>query len=94
MNPSRHPSRTTSPARHSLGQLTLPAGVRLEGAWHDLCDRVRSTWDERADETGVDEAATKMIWLAVGITVAVAATGFFLSVFNSAKAAVPDPVAP
>jgi hypothetical protein len=35
-----------------------------------------------------------MIWLAVGITVAGAATGFFLSVFNSAKEAVPDPVAP
>lgn len=80
--------------RTGLGGLTLPLGVRIDRAWRDLCDRARATWDERADESGIDEAVTKMIWLAVGITVAVAATGFFLSVFNSAKATVPDPVAP
>lgn len=79
--------RTTS-------DLTLSTGVRLERAWVDLRDRLRSTWDERADETGIDEAVTKMIWLAVGITIALAGTAFFLTVFNSAKATVPDPVAP
>ena len=43
---------------------------------------------------GVDEAVTKMIWLAVGIVVAMAATAFFMAKFNQAKANVPDPVAP
>jgi len=35
-----------------------------------------------------------MIWLAVGITVALAAGVFFKGVFENAKGAVPDPVAP
>jgi hypothetical protein len=35
-----------------------------------------------------------MIWLAVGIVVALAATAFFVSKFNQAKSNVPDPVAP
>lgn len=87
-------STTMNDHRTSLGSLALPASVRIEGAWHDLRDRVRATWAERADETGIDEAVTKMIWLAVGITVAVAATGFFITVFNSAKGTVPDPVKP
>ena len=89
-----HDTTPRTGRRTGLGGLTLPVGVRIDRAWRDLCDRARSTWDERADESGIDEAVTKMIWLAVGITVAVAATGFFLSVFNSAKATVPDPVAP
>jgi N-glycosylase/DNA lyase len=80
--------------RTTIGDITLPVGVRIELAWQGLQDRLRSTWDERADETGIDEAVTKMIWLAVGITVAVTAAGFFLTVFNSAKSTVPDPVRP
>ena len=35
-----------------------------------------------------------MIWLAVGIVVALAATAFFMSTFETAKSNVPDPVAP
>jgi hypothetical protein len=35
-----------------------------------------------------------MLWLAVGVGVAVVATTFFLGVFRDAQANVPDPVAP
>lgn len=59
-----------------------------------LADRARHAWDDRADESGIDEAVTKMIWLAVGIVVAIAATAFFMAKFNQAKDNVPDPVAP
>ena len=77
-----------------MNQLMLPVSVQVQSRFDLLRLRLREAWAERADESGIDEAVTKMIWLAVGITVAVAATGFFLSVFNSAKATVPDPVAP
>ena len=72
----------------------LPLTVRAQTAWGQLRTRLVEAWDDRADETGVDEAVTKMIWLAVGIGVAVAATTFFVGVFNTAQANVPDPVAP
>ena len=58
---------------------------------------MRQPWRDlpgRPADDGVDEAVTKMIWLAVGIVVALAATAFFLAKFNQAKANVPDPVAP
>ena len=81
-----------------MSKLLLPASVRLDvarrRALHSMRRRIRRTWDERADETGLDEAVTRMVWLAVAVTVALAATSFFISVFNSAKAGVPDPVAP
>lgn len=76
----------------------LPIGIAIHQRVDHLRARVaaglRSAWDDRADETGVDEAVTKMLWLAVGIGVAVAATAFFVGVFEDAQANVPDPVAP
>ena len=77
-----------------MNQLLIPLSVRAHRTWSALGTKVRRTWDERADETGLDEAVTKMIWLAVGIGVAVAATTFFITVFDTAQANVPDPVAP
>ena len=72
----------------------LPLAVWMQvtfGAWRT---RAVQTWRHRSDEDGVDEAVTKMIWLAVGIVVALAATAFFMAKFNQAKSNVPDPVAP
>ena len=77
-----------------MNQLLLPLSVRTHRAGAALARKVRRTWQERHDETGLDEAVTKMIWLAVGIGVAVAATAFFITVFDTAQANVPDPVAP
>jgi hypothetical protein len=72
--------------------VVLPVTVRTQTALGRVRTKVLATWDERADETGLDEAVTKMIWLAVGIGVAVAATAFFVDVFNEAQTSVPDPV--
>ena len=100
---SRHVTTATvapSPARRSpqkaapMNQFLLPVSVRAHRACQAMTGKVRRTWDERHDERGIDEAVTRMIWLAVGIGVAVAATAFFVNVFDDAKANVPDPVAP
>ncbi|MFM2072227.1 MAG: hypothetical protein RLZZ623_2490 [Actinomycetota bacterium] len=81
-----------------MSDLLLPTAVRTQSAIirlrHSASAHLRQAWAERNDETGIDEAVTKMIWLAVGIGVAVAATAFFIGVFNTAQANVPDPVAP
>ncbi|MDP2291263.1 MAG: hypothetical protein Q8M22_08740 [Actinomycetota bacterium] len=65
---------------------------------HLSCATARSrlalAWAQRRDDDGVDEAVTKMIWLAVGIVVAMAATAFFTTKFNQARDSVPDPVVP
>jgi hypothetical protein len=77
-----------------MNELVLPMVVWLHMTSDRISSRVRDAWLHRHDEEGIDEAVTKMIWLAVGIAVAIAATAFFIGVFNSAKSSVPDPVAP
>ena len=72
----------------------LPAAVGLQIVVAGVRQRAIDAWHERNDESGMDEAVTKMIWLAVGIGVAVAAAAFFIGVFDTAKSNVPDPVAP
>ncbi len=82
---------TDAPTRGDGGR-PLAWRVRLHLATTDLRDRLADAWERRAEEDGIDEAVTKMIWLAVGIGVAIAATAFFLGVFETAKSNVPDPV--
>lgn len=77
-----------------MNQLMLPVTVHLQIRADEVRSRLRQMWDERADESGIDEAVTKMLWLAIGVGVAVVATTYFLSVFRSAKANVPNPVTP
>ena len=72
----------------------MPLVVRLQLAAHDVRTKASDAWLHRHDEDGVDEAVTKMIWLAVGIVVALGATAFFTTKFNQAKDNVPDPVSP
>ena len=77
-----------------MNEQLLPLAVWVQLAYGDFRSRVFDAWAHRNDDDGVDEAVTKMIWLAVGIVVALAATAFFTSKFNQAKNSVPDPVAP
>lgn len=51
-------------------------------------------WARQDDGNEADSAPGRLIWLAVGIAVAVAATGFAITLFNNAKARVPDPTPP
>lgn len=77
-----------------MNELLLPLAVWLQVSVGDMQHRARAAWDDRADEAGIDEAVTKMIWLAAGIVVALAATAFFTTKFNQAKTRVPDPLVP
>jgi hypothetical protein len=79
---------------NDMNERLLPLAVRLQVAYGTLQTRTHEAWRDRHDEDGVDEAVTKMIWLAVGIVVALAATAFFMAKFNQAKSNVPDPVLP
>ncbi|HQY13861.1 MAG: hypothetical protein ACH37H_19660 [Ilumatobacteraceae bacterium] len=72
----------------------LPLAVWVQVTYGEVRSRAQLAWTDRREEDGVDEAVTKMIWLAVGIVVAIAATAFFTAKFNQAKDNVPDPVAP
>lgn len=81
-----------------MNERMLSTAVGVHGAWCRASEVVRArvvaAWRDRYAEDGLDEAVTKMIWLAVGIVVALAATAFFVSTFNQAKDSVPDPVGP
>lgn len=77
-----------------MDEMLLPMAVWMQTRWAMWSDTARRAWARRADDDGMDEAVTKMIWLAVGIVVALAATAFFTAKFNQAKGGVPDPVAP
>lgn len=74
-----------------MNEQLLPLAVWCQVAYGEVRTRVVRAWEHRADECGVDEAVTKMIWLAVGVGVALLATAFFTSKFNAAKAKVPNP---
>lgn len=81
-----------------MNQQLLPFAVRVQVIvqvmFGELRVRANHAWRSRHEEDGVDEAVTKMIWLAVGIVVAIAATTFFTAKFNQARDNVPDPVGP
>ncbi|HAP75802.1 MAG TPA: hypothetical protein DCR14_06930 [Acidimicrobiaceae bacterium] len=77
-----------------MNDTLLPLAVWLQLAVGGARDRLTDLWAHRSDDDGIDEAVTKMIWLAIGIVVALAGAAFFLTTFNSAKDSVPDPVGP
>lgn len=77
-----------------MDERLLPFAVWMQVMYGSVRSRALDAWEHRGDEDGVDEAVTKMIWLAVGIVIALAATAFFTSKFNQAKSNVPDPVTP
>lgn len=74
-----------------MNEQLLPLAVWLQVTFAEWRTKAVTAWEHRADESGVDEAVTKMIWLAVGVTVALLATAFFTAKFNAAKAKVPNP---
>jgi hypothetical protein len=74
-----------------MNEQLLPLAVWLQVMTADIRTRTMDAWAHRADERGVDEAVTKMIWLAVGVGIALVATAFFTTKFNQAKAKVPTP---
>jgi hypothetical protein len=63
-------------------------------AYGHLADGGRSLARRLADDRGVEDSPSKLIFLAVTVAIAIAAGVFIISVFNDAQNNVPDPVAP
>lgn len=84
---------TTQTTRANPTTMTV-VGVWLTIAYTRTVDGIHTLWDRLADDTGVEDSPSKLLYLAVAVAIAIAAGVFIISVFNSAKSGVPDPVAP
>ena len=81
---------TTNTARHAPTALAIWLTLTYQHGW----DRASDLWAHLADESGVEDSPSKLIYLAVAVAVAIAAGLFIIGVFNDAQEGVPDPVAP
>ena len=81
--------RTAPPARPAAA-----VAVWLAIAYTWLADSSRALGRRLADDTGVEDSPSKLIFLAVAVAIAIAAGLFVIGVFNDAQSNVPDPVAP
>lgn len=75
-------------------QASTAIAVWLTFAYQHGRERADNIWAYLRDESGVEDAPSKLIYLAVAVAVAIAAGVFIISVFNNAQTGVPDPVAP
>jgi len=55
---------------------------------------LRSLSDRAGDDRGIDDAPAKLIWIAGGVAIAIAAVAFAINVFNDTKDDYQDPVVP
>lgn len=81
---------TTNTVQHASTALA----VWLTLTYQHGRERASDLWAHMADESGVEDSPSKLIYLAVAVAVAIAAGLFVIGVFNDAKDGVPDPVAP
>lgn len=75
-------------------QVSTAVAVWLTLAYQHGRECAGDVWTRLRDESGVEDAPSKLIYLAVAVAVAIAAGVFIISVFNNAQTGVPDPVAP
>lgn len=84
--PATTPTRSTRP----LDTMAVWLTIALTG----LFDSGRRVGRHLADDRGVEDSPSKLIFLAVAVAIAIAAGLFIVGVFNDAQSNVPDPVAP
>lgn len=68
--------------------------LTIDQAYIGIAMTLRTLRAWAGQEDGLDDSPSKLIWIAAGIALAIAATVFAISVFNDAKNTVPDPVIP
>ncbi len=73
-----------------MSDMVLPLTVWMTTAAARGRERAHEAWESFCDDRGVDEAVSKMIWLAVAVGLAIAAGAFVVSTFGSASESVPD----
>lgn len=54
----------------------------------------RSLHDRTSDDRGLDDAPAKLLWIAGGVAIAIAAVAFAINVFDQTKEDYQDPVVP
>jgi hypothetical protein len=68
--------------------------LTIDQAYIAIAMTMRSLRGWISQDDGLDDSPSKLIWIAAGIALALAATVFAIAVFNDAKETVPDPVVP
>ena len=63
-----------------MNELLLPFAVWMQVSFDEVGRRARAAWAELTEDDGVDEAVTKMIWLAAGIIVGFGVDGYVLAI--------------
>jgi hypothetical protein len=72
-----------------MNQLTLPFAVWLTVAYGELRSRARSVKGRLREDDGFDDVA-KLIYLTVGVVLAIAAAGVAYKVFGKARDGIID----
>ena len=81
---------TTNTTRHA----STAIAVWLTITYQHGREHATELWARLADDSGVEDSPSKLIYLAVAVAVAIAAGVFIINTFNTAQTGVPDPVAP
>lgn len=82
----------TEPAPPTRPVAAVAVWLAIAYTW--LADSGRAFGRRLADDAGVEDSPSKLIFLAVAVAIAIAAGLFVIGVFNDAQSNVPDPVAP
>ncbi|WP_420451662.1 hypothetical protein [Ilumatobacter sp.] len=78
----------------SIKPAVFAAVVAASHAYLDIGPHLRALYDRLSDDSGVEDAPSKLIYLGVAVAVAIAAGLFIIQQFNDARDSVPDPIAP
>jgi hypothetical protein len=78
-----------------MNDITIPMAVWLTVTYAQMRDGATEMLKRLADDRGVDDSVSRLIWIVTGVAIALAATAVAVAVFNNASSSVnQNPVAP